>query len=174
MFIKNAVCSLIFICLYSMNLFAQSDSNYFYVGEFNITQKENGKLVSYNFKDKNFVFINNDTVRVSPSKYKYSISIGDIRKIGFIHHGTSGAVLGYSFLAGAVLGLLGANIALNDGPGGSLGGSLAGAFGGGVIFAVIGVGISSIFSHDVNYDLTKLSIDKKRAMLREVLNSNRF
>jgi hypothetical protein len=167
------VIALIFICLFSVNLFAQSDSSIFYLGELKISQKEKGKDVTYVFDNNNFAFLRNDSVIVSPNKYKYSVFIGDINNVRFVKGGINAPTVVICFGLGFLLGF--------ESEGASFGGErsvssdqrFTGGLAGGIIFGLIGGIVSLIISHDSFCYLNEGSTLEKKIQLIKALKDNR-
>jgi hypothetical protein len=97
------------LCFISLNLFAQYDSEkVFTVPEIQIYQMEKGKEVFYEFdNDKNYFHLKNDTIRISPDKYTYSVPLSLVRTVAVRDGNKMWKWASYGALGAFVIGAIG-------------------------------------------------------------------
>src|SRR5689334_13285736 len=174
---KNAIYIItLFAYFCAGRLSAQTDTNNsfteFMVPEMRILQDKNNQNTEYGFKyPGNYVIILNDSMKVDPDKYKYTVSLNDIRQItikggsSFWQGAIGGAVTG--FVSGFFAGLSFSSRA--DVLGGIAGGLMM-TLPVAAIFGSICMGMT----HDIEYDLGGYPLLQKKALLIKILRDNRL
>lgn len=148
-----------------------SDTN-FIIQLVKIKQTENKKTVEYEFKDDlNKILIFDDSVSISPNKYKYKAGITDLKSITLV----GGSNFGKGAFAGSILGFVGGFI-------GSFGfldrNNVFGGIAGGLLLALPVAGIFGLLGSwvqtEVEYGFGDYSISDKKALLIKILRDNRY
>ena len=173
--LKNIIYTLLFLLISTVNLFAQYDPNMYYMGGMKIWQKEKGKTVTYSFENKNFVYVVDDSLVVSPSKYKYAVHFNDIKKMDFVHSGVNWGVVGIFSFVGFIGGALVGGFVVGGSGGRQVSFSQRLSIGilGGVVFGLVGSAISLAVPHDNEYDFTEYRFDEKKKFILEALDANK-
>jgi len=164
-----------FFILIALQIFAQEKSDVeFILPEMKIMQNENKKSVVYDFENDRNIFILNDSLIIAdPDKYKYSVKISDVTKLS-VRDGTyawktagivGGVVGGLGLLLGAAIyAVLKSETSNNNAfvfiPVLTLGGAIAG----GLLGAIIGIGVPYFES----YPLTSKDIKKKNQAIKKI------
>jgi hypothetical protein len=155
------------------SIYGQTDSTFkFTLPQLKITQLEKNKDVVYEFdNDRNNFLLSDSVLTADPQKYKYAVSLADLKKI-MVRDGS------YIWKTAGIVGAVGGAFGLAVGAGIYLLFSsvdkrsvafiplfgLCGALAGGVIGALIGVGVPYFES----YPLTEKDNAKKKEVLKKI------
>ena len=134
------------------------------------TEKDSNVVCGFN-NYKNYVYINGDSIKVNPLKYKYAVNINDIHKIT-LHSADSfwgGAAVG------SILGFIcGAMIGFNINPRSDILGGIAG----GLLLSLPVAGFAGIIGlviyHDADFELGNYPSNDKKALLIKILKDNAY
>jgi hypothetical protein len=143
--------------------------------ELTITQTENGRQVSYRFeKEFNLFTLNDSFLTADPSKYKYNVRIGDIRKLRFNRGKSILPAALISFGVGFVLGFIVGRVDFNGSSDVEFGervllGSVVG-----LCTGIIGGTVAILFSLDKVYDVSKYSLVAKKRFLLKAFKDNKL